>query len=247
MRALSTQARPIGPPQGWVYGFPELTPQQEDLYPCAKRVSNPGCYPTGALALISPWSMRDFCRVHMLDCECRVRLFGRRQGTDRALRKSRHARQGPGRARLACTGWNRSISICLKCACMGALDTNPIFLPSYSNAFYRGMLCTSNYAWRDVATGGEGVKSGIRRPGETIQRQSSPNARGKVCESRTSAHGAGARVSSFRRRTKQHQPSATARVLECGKRTVILTACLDNLGKGASGAAGQNVEMMLDL
>src|SRR5271170_4882594 len=31
--------------EGWVYGFPELLPEQEGLIRRAKRVSNPGCYP----------------------------------------------------------------------------------------------------------------------------------------------------------------------------------------------------------
>lgn len=39
---------------GWAYGFPELTPEQGALIARAKRVSNPGCYPTGAIALIRP-------------------------------------------------------------------------------------------------------------------------------------------------------------------------------------------------
>lgn len=39
---------------GWVYGFAELAPDQADRIAGAKRVSNPGCYPTGFLALIAP-------------------------------------------------------------------------------------------------------------------------------------------------------------------------------------------------
>jgi len=38
----------------WVYGFPELTPKQAERIGQAKRVSNPGCYPTGALSLLRP-------------------------------------------------------------------------------------------------------------------------------------------------------------------------------------------------
>ena len=37
---------------GWTYGFPELV--GEDLVRKAKRIANPGCYPTGFLALIAP-------------------------------------------------------------------------------------------------------------------------------------------------------------------------------------------------
>jgi len=39
---------------GWVYGFPELAADQTDLVGEAHRVANPGCYSTGAIALIRP-------------------------------------------------------------------------------------------------------------------------------------------------------------------------------------------------
>jgi len=39
---------------GWTYGFPELTPNQRSAIVGATRVSNPGCYPTGFLALVRP-------------------------------------------------------------------------------------------------------------------------------------------------------------------------------------------------
>ena len=39
---------------GWVYGFPELAPGQPELIARADRVGNPGCYPTGAIALLRP-------------------------------------------------------------------------------------------------------------------------------------------------------------------------------------------------
>ncbi|MCP4027449.1 MAG: N-acetyl-gamma-glutamyl-phosphate reductase, partial [Sphingomonas sp.] len=40
--------------EGWTYGFPELEPGQTAAIAEAKRVSNPGCYPTGFLALVRP-------------------------------------------------------------------------------------------------------------------------------------------------------------------------------------------------
>ncbi len=39
---------------GWVYGFPEMRPGQRETIKAAKRVSNPGCYPTGFIALVAP-------------------------------------------------------------------------------------------------------------------------------------------------------------------------------------------------
>jgi N-acetyl-gamma-glutamyl-phosphate reductase len=38
----------------WTYGFPELAPDQADRIRAATKVSNPGCYPTGAVALLRP-------------------------------------------------------------------------------------------------------------------------------------------------------------------------------------------------
>src|SRR5207248_9786250 len=39
---------------GWTYGFPELAPDQADKIRAARKVSNPGCYPIGAVALLRP-------------------------------------------------------------------------------------------------------------------------------------------------------------------------------------------------
>src|ERR1700689_5919091 len=39
---------------GWVYGFPELEPEQAAHIARARKVSNPGCYATGAVALLRP-------------------------------------------------------------------------------------------------------------------------------------------------------------------------------------------------
>ncbi len=38
----------------WAYGFPEMSPSQRGLIQGARRVSNPGCYPTGFIALVRP-------------------------------------------------------------------------------------------------------------------------------------------------------------------------------------------------
>jgi N-acetyl-gamma-glutamyl-phosphate reductase len=40
--------------EGWTYGFPELSKAQRAAIAQSRRVSNPGCYPTGFLALVRP-------------------------------------------------------------------------------------------------------------------------------------------------------------------------------------------------
>ena len=47
----------------WAYGFPELTPDQADKIRAARKVSNPGCYPTGGdCACCGRWSMPACCQ-----------------------------------------------------------------------------------------------------------------------------------------------------------------------------------------
>lgn len=43
--------------EGWVYGFPEMSSEQTQEIAGAMRVTNPGCYPTGAIALVRPLVM----------------------------------------------------------------------------------------------------------------------------------------------------------------------------------------------
>jgi N-acetyl-gamma-glutamyl-phosphate reductase len=40
--------------EGWTFGFPELEPDGYDQIAAAKRVSNPGCWSTGFLAIVRP-------------------------------------------------------------------------------------------------------------------------------------------------------------------------------------------------
>ncbi len=44
---------------GWVYGFPEMSPEQRSAIASAARVTNPGCYPTGMIALVRPLVQAD--------------------------------------------------------------------------------------------------------------------------------------------------------------------------------------------
>ena len=49
-----TRRRRFASHRDWAYGFPELAPDQADKIRAARKVSNPGCYPTGAIALLRP-------------------------------------------------------------------------------------------------------------------------------------------------------------------------------------------------
>src|SRR3954470_4237939 len=40
--------------EGWTFGWPEMDAAQPEAIAKSRRVSNPGCYPTGGIALIRP-------------------------------------------------------------------------------------------------------------------------------------------------------------------------------------------------
>ncbi len=72
----------------WVYGFPQLSPHQSARIAQARFVSNPGCYPTGAVALLRPGRSRlpaGRCRAERA---CRVWLL--RARTPRTIRVVRN-------------------------------------------------------------------------------------------------------------------------------------------------------------
>ena len=72
---------------GWVYGFPELAPGQPELIAKADRVGNPGCYPTGAIALLRPLIDAGLIPAdHPDHRQCRERLYRRRPARDRIVR-----------------------------------------------------------------------------------------------------------------------------------------------------------------
>ncbi len=93
--------------EGWTYGFPELAPGQADAIGQAKRVANPGCYATGAIALLRPLVDAGLIpRDWPIAINAVVGLFRRRQGDDRGLR----AGQGAGLRDSMRSGSSISIS-----------------------------------------------------------------------------------------------------------------------------------------
>jgi N-acetyl-gamma-glutamyl-phosphate reductase uncommon form len=69
--------------KGWIDGFPELAPGQAEAIKNAKFVANPGCYATGAIALLRPLVDAGLLPSRLSGLNpCGVGIFGRRQGDD---------------------------------------------------------------------------------------------------------------------------------------------------------------------
>jgi N-acetyl-gamma-glutamyl-phosphate reductase len=217
---------------GWVFGFPELTAGQAEAVRRADRVANPGCYATGAIALIRP--LIDAGLLPANDPLALPAVSGY-SGGGRSMIEAYESEQPEKKAppfELYALGLShKHIPEIMKYT---GLTRRPIFLPAVGN-FREGMLVelplhldllpgkpqlidlrtayTRHYAgskW--VVLAPEGSEGKIDPLGVNHTNQLEIRVFGNE------AH---------------HHAVAVAR--------------LDNLGKGASGAAVQNLELMLGL
>ena len=106
----------------------------------AKRVSNPGCYPTGALALI--WPLVDAGILPRCASVIVNAMSGYSGGGKELIALCENPEtKGKGRGgAFSLYGLDQKHKHLPEMRVHGGLENDPIFLPSYSNAFYRGML-----------------------------------------------------------------------------------------------------------
>ena len=213
---------------GWVYGFAEMAPGQREAIRVAARVSNPGCYPTGAIALLRP--LID-AGVLPPDYPIAIPAVSGYSGGGRSMIEAHEGGQAPA---FELYGLSLEHKHLPEIHHYAGLSRRPIFLPSVGS-FRQGMLVTIALHL-DLLNG---------RPG------------GRQLHEILAAHYAGStevRVVAVEADTRI-EPEALndtdtmeLRVFANEARgQAVLVARLDNLGKGASGAAVQNIRLMFGL
>jgi N-acetyl-gamma-glutamyl-phosphate reductase len=222
----------------WVYGFAELTRSQRAAIASARRVSNPGCYPTGFLALVRPLRERGLMPE---DFPVTVHAVSGYSGGGRKMIES-FEQPTPG-ARPQAYG---DYGLTLKHKHVdemrqhGLLAHAPLFAPSVGY-FRQGMLVhvpLQTSALPRAVTGAElHAAYAEHYAGETFVGVRPLND--------TAALREGAFL-------EPEALNATNRLeifvfANDTARQALLVARLDNLGKGASGAAVQNLNLMLGL
>ena len=214
---------------GWVYGFPELTRGQRAAIAGARRVANPGCYPTGFLALVRPLRERGLLAA---DAPLTVHAVSGYTGGGRKMIEA-FERGGPRRVRHV-----RPVAR----AQARRRDAGARPARAAAAVRARGRRLRAGHARARAAAGGARAGRGAAR-----------GARGAL-RGRAARDGAPARRSRPPRATaptSSPRPLAGTDRLElfvfANDRTgqALLVARLDNLGKGASGAAVQNLNLML--
>ncbi|MGA0593508.1 N-acetyl-gamma-glutamyl-phosphate reductase [Enterovirga sp. CN4-39] len=212
----------------WIYGFAEMAKGQAEAIASARKVSNPGCYSTGAIALIRPLVDAGLLPT---DHPLSVNAVSGYSGGGRQMIEAFEGGQGPS---FELYGLGFAHKHLPEIETYGRLSARPIFIPSVGN-YRQGMLVSI-----PLHLGALPGKPGLKDL-ETALRNHYP-AGGQV---RVVASSPDDRL----------EPEALngTDVMELrvyGRDEVgqaLLVARLDNLGKGASGAAVQNAEIMLGL
>lgn len=92
----------------WTYGFAEMSQQQTQRIAAARRVSNPGCYPTGAIGLLRPLLEAGLVPR---DYPMNIHAVSGYSGKDEPVWRSMRARAQPRRLRFRSMGWGWHTSI----------------------------------------------------------------------------------------------------------------------------------------
>jgi N-acetyl-gamma-glutamyl-phosphate reductase len=220
--------------QGWVYGFPELEPDQRTSLRYASRVSNPGCYPTGFLALVRP-----LVRSGLIppDFPLTAHAVSGYSGGGRPMIEEFENESSPRFTRSIFRNYALGVSHkhIPEMQKHAGLAHPPLFAPAVGR-FYRGMIVeVPLQLW-------------------ALPRQPSPAAiRDVLAEAYAQEPLIDAEPPEESRVTMDAEMlkgSDRMKLFVFGNeqtRQARLVAVLDNLGKGASGAAVQNLNIMLGL
>jgi len=216
----------------WVFGFPELCAGQREAVVNAARVANPGCYATGAIALIRP-----LVDAGLLPKDFPVALpsVSGYSGGGRTMIEAYEKGEAPLHEAYALGLTHKHIPEILRYT---GLNRRPIFIPAVGN-FRQGMLVQLPLFLDDLPGA---PKASDLVDALVAHYAASVEAGGWVSVQAATADGkldATALNDTNRLELRVFANEA--------HRHAVLIARLDNLGKGASGAAVQNLQLMLGL
>jgi N-acetyl-gamma-glutamyl-phosphate reductase len=215
----------------WTYGFPEMADGQAARIAAARRVSNPGCYPTGAIGLLRPLVQ---ARLVPADYPFSIHAVSGYSGGGRPA-VDRYEQQCDAPA-FEVYGLGLAHKHPPEIQYYSGLAGRPLFVPAYG-AFRQGIVMTIPLSLRLLPAGVDAMRL-------------------HAC---LTAHYAGAArirvmpleaLLGLERLDPQALNGSNDLLLGvCANPAagqVLLFAVFDNLGKGAAGAAVQNLDLMLE-
>ncbi len=217
---------------GWVFGFPELCAGQLDAVRSASRVSNPGCYATGAIALLRP----------LVDAGLVPKDFGLSlpsvsgySGGGRPMMEAYEAGSAAPYEAYALGLAHKHIPEILHYT---GLTRRPIFIPAVAN-FAQGMLVQLPLHL-DLLPGAPTAADLHDALAAHYAATNTPEQWVQVLPATDDGKLAADTLAGTNQLELRVFGNETYR-------QAVVIACLDNLGKGASGAAVQNLKLMLGI
>ncbi|MDE2379636.1 N-acetyl-gamma-glutamyl-phosphate reductase [Bradyrhizobium sp.] len=216
----------------WAYGFPELAPDQAAKIRTAKKVSNPGCYPTGAIALLRPLVDAGLLPP---DYPVTINAVSGYSGGGKSMIQSFEDGSAPS---FELYGLGFEHKHLPEMQLYSKLTRRPIFIPSVGN--YRQGMLVSVPLQLDALPG----KPGGADLHAALAKRYAGATHVKAMPLQNEATKSGRLEPESLNETNMLELYVFA---SDKYRQAVLVARLDNLGKGASGAAVQNMRLMLGL
>jgi N-acetyl-gamma-glutamyl-phosphate reductase len=210
---------------GWEYGFPELSGRRARIR-ASKRIANPGCHASGFIALVEPLVRGGLLRPDAaLSC---FSLTGFSGGGKKMIAEYEAAERSPLLAAPRQYGLSQSHKHLPEMKAICGLDVAPAFIPVVA-PFYSGMEVTVPVFRADLGATPDEIRAYYR----------SYYADGLVRVDEGDGEGGFLSAAAFSGRDDME-------VSVFGNEDrVLLVSRFDNLGKGASGAAIQNMNILI--
>ncbi len=210
---------------GWAYGFSELRGYREKIKN-SNRIANPGCHASGFIALVKPLIDEGFLKPHTaLSCWS---LTGYSGGGKKMIAEYEDKNRSPlldAPRQYGLTQEHKHLKEMVK---ISGVDVAPAFCPIVA-PFYSGMQVSVPLLKKDI----KGDLNGIKNIYENYYN-------GGLVHFKSDANDSG-----FLSAAKYSGRDDMMLTLSGNEDRIILTAIYDNLGKGASGAAIQNMNILL--
>ena len=213
--------------EGWAYGFPELSGQRQKIA-ASSRIANPGCHASGFVALVAP-----LVQAGIVKPDARLSCFSL-TGYSGGGKKMIAEYEAPDRSVLlkgprqyGLTQQHKHLKEMVK---LCNLESAPIFCPIVGD-FYSGMEVSVPLFTQDIRGSAEDIRQLYKAyyAQGLVRWDDAPDPDGMLSAAAFSGRD-------------DMQVSVTG-----NEDRIVLTARFDNLGKGASGAAIQNMNILLGL
>ncbi len=213
--------------EGWVYGLPELNKEQRDKIKASKRIANPGCHATGFITITAPLVQAGILpKDTPLTC---FSLTGYSGGGKKMIADYESVEKPEKLFAPNLYGLTLRHKHLPEMVHVAGLAREPVFVPIVDD-YYKGMA--TSVTFHSELTGGAGA--------EKIFETLSAHYAGEKFISVRFSDGSEKLESNFNAGTNKLE------ITVCGAgEDTLVTSRFDNLGKGASGAAVQNMNIVL--